>query len=127
LRIKSRISFQSRISHSYWKRWNISVNQRSSLLLFSSIDPLIGVALNDTSASLLGFLPGNTKLDLEFRANAFPSTGTARIYKGRLTYEKKLLWLIPITRTIFNKDVNSQSGDKFIENYPGVTPKWLQF
>lgn len=96
------------------------------LLLFPSIDPLIGVALNDTSASLLGYLPGNTKLDLEFRANAFPSTGTARIYKGRLTYEKKLLWLIPITRTIFNKDVNSESGDKFIENYPGgVTPNAL--
>lgn len=96
------------------------------LLLFPSIDPLIGVALNDTSASLLGFLPGNTKLDLEFRANAFPSTGTARIYKGRLTYEKKLLWLIPITRTIFDKSVDSQSGDKFIENYPGgVTPNAL--
>jgi hypothetical protein len=96
------------------------------LYIFANVDPLIGVALNDTSASLLGFLPGNTKLDLEFRANAFPSTGTARIYKGRLTYEKKLLWLIPITRTIFNKDVNSQSGDKFIDNYPGgVTPNAL--
>lgn len=96
------------------------------LYIFANVDPLIGVALNDTSASLLGFLPGNTKLDLEFRANAFPSTGTARIYKGRLTYEKKLLWLIPITRTIFDKSVNSQTTDKFFENYPGgITPNAL--
>ncbi|TXD80676.1 hypothetical protein ESY86_20275 [Subsaximicrobium wynnwilliamsii] len=95
-------------------------------LLFINFDPLIGIALNDTSATLLGFLPGNSNLDLEFRANAFPSSGTARIYKGRLTYEKRFLWLIPITRTIFNKSKNSESGDKFIDNYPGgVTPNGL--
>jgi hypothetical protein len=95
-------------------------------LLFINFDPLIGIALNDTSATLLGFLPGNSNLDIEFRANAFPSSGTARIYKGRLTYEKRFLWLFPITRTIFNKSVNSANGDEFIDNYPGgVTPNAL--
>lgn len=94
--------------------------------LLINIDPIIGVALNDLSTTLLGFLPGNSNLDLEFRANTFPSSGTARIYKGRLTYEKKFLWLFPITRTIFNTSKNSQSGDKFIDNYPGgVTPNGL--
>jgi len=95
-------------------------------LLFINLDPVVGIALNDTSAALLGFLPGNSNLDLEFRANTFPSSGTARIYKGRLTYEKKFLWLIPITRTIFNKSVNSQFNDKFIDNYPGgISPNGL--
>lgn len=95
-------------------------------LLFINFDPLVGIALNDTSATLLGFLPGNSNLDLEFRANAFPSSGTARIYKGRLTYEKRFLWLFPITRTIFNESKSSESGDKFIDNYPGgVTPNGL--
>lgn len=96
------------------------------MYLFVNLDPLIGIALNDVSAALLGFLPGNSKLDVEFRANAFPSSSIARIYKGRLTYEKKLLWLVTITRTIFNKSVNSINGDKFIENYPGgITPNGL--
>lgn len=82
--------------------------------------------MNDTAATLLGFLPGNSNLDVEFRANAFPSSGTARIYKGRLTYEKKLIWLIPITRTIFNNSKFSQSTDKFIDNYPGgISPNGL--
>lgn len=95
-------------------------------LLIINIDPVIGIALNDVSAALLGFLPGNSNLDLEFRANTFPSSGTARIYKGRLTYEKRFLWLIPITRTIFNKSVNSQFNDKFIDNYPGgISPNGL--
>ncbi len=94
--------------------------------LFINLDPLIGIALNDVSTTLLGFLPGNSKLDIEFRANAFPITGIARIYKGRLTYEKKFLWLLPITRTIFNKSVDSKIGDKFIDNYPGgITPNAL--
>jgi hypothetical protein len=96
------------------------------MYLYLPIDPLIGIALNDVSAALLGFLPGNSSLDLEFRANAFPSTGTARIYKGRLTYKKTFLWVLPITRTIFNNSENSQNGDKFIDNYPGgVTPNAL--
>lgn len=89
------------------------------MYVFLPVDPLIGVALNDVSATLLGFLPGNSSLDLEFRANAFPSSGTARIYKGRLTYKKTFLWVLPITRTIFNNDENSQSDDKFVDNYPG--------
>lgn len=96
------------------------------MYLFINLDPLIGIALNDVSTTLLGFLPGNSNLDLEFRANAFPASGTARIYKGRLTYEKKLLWLIKITRTIFDKSVPSLASDKFIDNYPGgVTPNAL--
>ncbi len=95
-------------------------------LLFINIDPAVGIALNDVSAALLGFLPGNSSLDIEFRANAFPTSGTARIYKGRLTYEKRFLWLFPITRTIFNTSKHSQNGDKFIDNYPGgITPNGL--
>jgi hypothetical protein len=107
---------------------NGGTSDLTSLLMFVflPVDPLIGVVLNDVSAALLGFLPGNSSLDLEFRANAFPSSGTARIYKGRLTYKKTFLWLIPITRTIFNNSENSQSGDKFVDNYPGgVTPNAL--
>lgn len=35
------------------------------MFVFLPVDPLIGVALNDVSAALLGFLPGNSSLDLE--------------------------------------------------------------
>lgn len=80
---------------------------------------LVGDYFDDTATFLLGFLPGSTKIDIEFKANAFPSSGTAQIYKGRLTYTKSLLWVIPITRTIFNTTENSSSSDLFVDNFPG--------
>ncbi|WP_040279308.1 T9SS type A sorting domain-containing protein [Psychroserpens damuponensis] len=86
---------------------------------FLFLGPLVGDFLNDTPTFLLGFLPGNTLLDAEFRVNAFPSSGISRVYKGRLTYKKTLLWLVPITRTIFDESKNSQPGDLFLDNFPG--------
>lgn len=80
---------------------------------------LIGDYFDDTATFLLGFLPGSSEIDIEFKAKAFPSSGTAQIYKGRLTYTKNLAWLIPITRTIFNVTKNSLSTDKFKDNFPG--------
>lgn len=88
---------------------------------FLFLGPLVGDFFNDTSTFLLGFLPGNSSLDVEFRAKAFPATSIAQIYKGRLTYKKTFLWLVPITRTIFNVTKNSQVGDLFVDNFPGGT------
>ena len=86
---------------------------------FLFLGPLVGDFFNDNATFLLGFLPGNSSLDAEFKANSFPSSGVAQIYKGRLTYKKTFLWLIPITRTIFNVTKDSQVNDLFIDNYPG--------
>ena len=91
----------------------------SLITFFLVLDPYIGIILNDAATFSLGFLPGNSSLDAEFRVNTFPSSGTAQIYKGRLTYKKTLLWVFPITRTIFNVSKNSAPSDLFIDNYPG--------
>jgi len=92
----------------------------SDILLFiTGGGAIVGDIFNDTATFFLGFLPGNTKLDAEFKVNAYPTSGTSRVYKGKLTYEKTLLWLIPITRTITDRSYNSPSGVKFLDNYPG--------
>jgi hypothetical protein len=101
----------------------------SDILLFiTGGGAIVGDIFNDTTTFLLGFLPGNTKLDAEFKVNAYPTSGTARVYKGKITYEKTLLWLVPITRTITDRSYNSPSGVKFLDNYPGgVNPVGFDF
>jgi len=111
----------------------VSINGQGGTTLVSSLlefifvlGPYVGTILEDTPTFLLGYLPGNSELQIEFKANAFPSSGTARIYKGRLTYKKTFLWLFPITRTIFDESINSKPSDQFIDNYPGgVSPNAL--
>ena len=103
-------------------RLNGSGNTRAFTDIVLSIFPagfLVGVALGDLETSLLGFLPGKATLDTDFKIKAFPSSGTANIYSGRITYKKTLLWLIPITRTFTNKSFNSPSNVLFQDNFPG--------
>ncbi|MFN4764549.1 hypothetical protein ACKGJN_15575 [Gillisia sp. Q332] len=46
---------------------------------------------------LFGLLPGNSKLTADINIKALPAYGqTAQIYSGKLTFTKKLLWLINI-------------------------------
>src|SRR5690606_14760085 len=89
------------------------------IVLLFPYGSVAGYILGDFQTFALGFLLGGSKLDTEFRVKAFPTTGVAQIYKGRITYEKKLLWLIPITRTITNIQKDSPSGTLFYDNYPG--------
>jgi hypothetical protein len=57
---------------------NGSTSDLTSLVeFFLFLGPLVGDFFNDTPTFLLGFLPGNSSLDIEFRAKAFPSSGTA--------------------------------------------------
>ena len=92
----------------------------TDLVLFvTGLGSLVGDYFDDTLTFLLGFLPGNTKLDGDFTVRAFPSSGTAQVYRGRLVYEKTFLWLVPIRRTITDRAFNSPSGVLFLDNYPG--------
>lgn len=98
------------------------------LVLFATgLGSLVGDFFDDSATFLLGFLPGKTSLKGDFQAKAFPSTGTANIYYGKLTYEKTLVWLLPIRRTLSQRSFNSV-GNLFLDNYPGgVNPIGINF
>jgi hypothetical protein len=101
----------------------------TDLILFATgAGALVGDFFNDTLTFILGFLPGNTKLEADFNVNAYPSSGTAQIYRGKLIYEKTLLWVLPIRRTITDRSFNSPSGVLFYDNYPGgINPTGIEF
>lgn len=97
------------------------------VLFVTGLGSLVGDFFDDSPTFLLGFLPGKTSLEGDFQAKAFPSTGTANIYYGKLTYEKTLLWLVPIRRTLSQRTFNSV-GNLFLDNYPGgVNPVGSNF
>ena len=68
---------------------------------------------------LVGILPGGNKIKLDFKINSLPSSGTNQIYKGKITYTKKLLWLVNINVTITDKSFSSPSGVLPFDYYPG--------
>jgi hypothetical protein len=68
---------------------------------------------------LFGILPGGNKIKLDFKVNSLPSSGANQLYKGKITYTKKLLWLIDINVTITDKSFNSPSGTLPFDYYPG--------
>ncbi len=87
-------------------------------LLNSVVTNFLTIVTED-AGFLLNTLPGKSKLTFDFRANAYPESGTKEVYFGRIRYTKKLLWLIDIDKTITQKSFNSQPGILPIETYPG--------
>jgi len=68
---------------------------------------------------LLGMLPGNNKMSVNFWAKALPQSGIQQIYKGKITYTKKLLWLININVNITDRNLNSPSNTLPYDYYTG--------
>lgn len=67
---------------------------------------------------LLGAIPGNTELDMNFRARAMSYSG-GEIYKGKITYTKTVLWTFPVTSTITSVSVTQNPINYSFDNYPG--------
>lgn len=76
-------------------------------------------ALTNEPGFLVGILPGGNKITLDFKINSLPSSGTNQLYKGRITYTKKLLFLVNINVTITDKSINSPSNTLPYDYYPG--------
>ncbi|TRX39400.1 T9SS type A sorting domain-containing protein [Flavobacterium restrictum] len=68
---------------------------------------------------LIGILPGGNKLKLDFKVNSLPNSSINQLYKGKITYTKKLLWVLPINVTITDKSINSPSNTLPFDYYPG--------
>ena len=98
----------------------------TDILTFMSFKgALVGAAMGDIPAALLGFLPGQTKLKLDFHVWASPGGESNWLYKGWIQYEKKHLWLIPIMRTITNRTFSWEGSNLFLENMPGGTMPFI--
>lgn len=69
---------------------------------------------------LLGILPGNSKFNMNFTAKALPYVGNnIEIYRGTLSFTKKLFWLFNITVNLTNRGYNNPSGILSYDYYPG--------
>ena len=68
---------------------------------------------------LIGILPGNNKIKADFWAKALPQNGSKPIYRGFMSYTKKLMWLIPITIHITNENFDSPANVLPYDYYPG--------
>ena len=74
---------------------------------------------------LLGILPGRSKINSDFRVIAYPASGTAQVYYGKVRYTKNLLWVLPISKDITFRTYNSPSGQLPLDSYPGgVNPSF---
>lgn len=52
----------------------------------------------------LGIFPGRNDFAFFFNCKAQPSSGSGLIYKGKITYKKRILWLIPINTTLTDRE-----------------------
>jgi hypothetical protein len=81
--------------------------------------PLAGSILG-WNAFYLGVLPGRNDINYEFIANAQPPQGqTQRIYRGTISYTKKVLWVVPVNVTITDRNNNSNPALLPYDYYPG--------
>jgi hypothetical protein len=85
------------------------------------ITPMIGSAVSEYELVILGVLPGSSKyfFDLELRANPARFASNREVYWGKVRYEKKLLWLVPISHTITDRAKDTPSGDLPYDIYSG--------
>lgn len=58
---------------------------------------------------LLGAIPGKSTLTFDFECNAQPQSSTAQIYKGKITFSKKILWVVNVNTTITHRTRNAFS------------------
>lgn len=81
-----------------------------------SDDIVLAVIFNEP-ALLLGVLPGSSKFNLDFNAKVLPiANQSANIYKGKVSFTKKLFWVANITLTLTDRSYNNPvylSYDKY--------------
>ncbi|CAM1363444.1 conserved exported protein of unknown function [Tenacibaculum soleae] len=75
--------------------------------------------------TVLSLFPGSSKFNTDFWAKSIPYGTGNQIYKGKISYTKKILWLISVTTNITNVNKNQPSGvlpfDSYGGGYYGVT------
>lgn len=83
--------------------------------------PLVGVATQDLGLIIIGSLPGRSRWQTNFDFNSYGIQGSQnRIYRGRIRFEKKLLWIGPtITHNLINKSFNAPNTALPFDTFSG--------
>lgn len=76
-------------------------------------------AVFNQPAFLLGTLPGRNDFNFDFVVNSKATAVSNQVYHGKITYTKKILWLIPVSVTITNRSYNESSSTLPFDYYPG--------
>jgi hypothetical protein len=90
-------------------------------LLHMLVTPLIGALSNDIGLIILGVLPGSSKYFFDFDLHSNPEINAInrQVYWGKIRYEKKLLWLLPISHTITNRTKYAPNGYLPFDTFSG--------
>ncbi|WP_042479669.1 hypothetical protein [Solitalea canadensis] len=80
--------------------------------------PAIGFLTGQPSL-VLGVLPGRSEIKADMQLYATADGGGNQVYYNKVTYTKKLLWLIPITTTLTSDVRNAPTGMLSYESYAG--------
>ncbi len=67
----------------------------------------------------LGLIPGHSKYKVDFQARSIPYGTGSQIYKGRISYTKKILWLVDVTVDITNTQKEQPSAVLPLDTYGG--------
>ncbi len=84
----------------------------------TSVFPVAGILLGQP-ALLFGVFPGRNDFSFDFAVNAQADGISNQVYRGKITYTKKILWLIPITVNVTNKSYNSSASTLPYDYFPG--------
>ncbi|TRX21637.1 T9SS type A sorting domain-containing protein [Flavobacterium franklandianum] len=105
--------------------WNKGLTFGGDLLsmVYLPLGGVIGGRILDNDfygVALTGLIPGKSKFDVEFNAKAMPYGTSNQIYKGKVSYTKKILWIGPnITVNITNVQKSQPAGILPLDTYGG--------
>jgi len=101
----------------------LSLNANASTNILGDIlaevgGPLAALATFQPSF-LLSVIPGRNAINTNFQVNAEVDGGGNIGYSGKITYQKKILWLIPVNVTVTNRTYTNPSGIFPYETFAG--------
>lgn len=67
----------------------------------------------------LGFVPGHSKFNVNFISRALYNSAGSEIYKGKISYTKKIAWLFNVTINITDVSKSQPSGILPLDTYGG--------
>lgn len=101
------VNFDKRIRLKFWENF------------LANIGGPLAFLTNYPQAAIGSPLTTRTDIILQFVLNSLPDQSNQRVYKGKLTIKKKILFIIDINITIFDKSFNAPSNYLPIDNNGG--------
>ncbi len=81
--------------------------------------PIAGAVTTQPLIAGLGILPGRNQFNFDFLINAKADGIANQVYKGKITFTKKVLGIIPVTAIITNRSFNSAAATLPYDYFPG--------